>query len=411
MRRRTRVPVREDKSTEREPRGTVAAVSLATAVGSTGLAAGGTAGPLLAVHMTGTTATAGVPVALNLAGSAMGALLISRLAALGRRGQGLALGFSAGALGAVVVVVAAAAGSFGLVLAGSVMLGCANAAVFLSRYAAAAVVRPQRRGRALGRVLFATSIGAVISPVLLGPGSSLAEGIGLPQPSGAYLLAVAGFAGAAVVFWALAGRPAAEAAEPTAGRGLALAIRDRKTLPAIITLAVTNFAMVGVMTVAPVRLGSHGHGLEMVGLVVALHVVCMFGPSLFTGYLADRFHPVPVIGAGGVLLLAGGAAGTMTGDHGATMMTVHLVLIGLGWNGGVVGGSALLGATAPVLLRTQLEGIGEATMNVAAVVAAPLAGAVSVLTGYAGLSICFGVCAAAGLTLCCRRARVGSNAR
>ncbi|HKS47325.1 MAG TPA: MFS transporter [Amycolatopsis sp.] len=401
-----RVPVREDESTARELRGTLALLGTATAVGSMGLAAGGTAGPLLAVQMTGTNAAAGVPVALNLAGSAVGALLISRLAALGRRGQGLALGFATGALGAAVVVVAAAAWSFGLVLAGSMLLGCANAAVFLSRYAAVVAVPPHRRGRALGRVLFATSVGAVISPMLLGPGGSLAAGIGLAQPTGAYLVAVAGFGCAAVVFWALAGRLAAGRTEPGAGRGLALAIRDPKTLPAIITLAVTNFAMVGVMTVAPVQLGAHGNGLEMVGLVVALHVVCMFGPSLVTGYLADRFHPIVVIVAGGVLLLAGGAVGMFAGEHGAVVMTVHLLLIGLGWNGGMVGGSALLSATAPVRLRTHLEGIGEAAMNVAAVAAAPLAGAVSVLTGYAGLSICFGVSAAAGLTLSCRRARV-----
>ncbi|PRX46985.1 putative MFS family arabinose efflux permease [Prauserella shujinwangii] len=384
-------------------------VAVTTAVGSLGLAAGGTAGPLLAVSMVGSSGVAGVPVALNLAGSAVGALLVSHQAARGRRGQGLALGFAIGAVGAVVVVAAAAADSLVLVLAGSALLGTANSALFLSRYAAAAVVSEDRRGRALGQVLFATTVGAVLSPVLLGPSGEVADRIGLVRPSGAYLVAVLAFGGAALSFRLMAGRFSPGGGEPAAAHGLARAVRNPRTLPAVLTLAVTNFAMVAVMTVAPVRLDMHGNGLDVVGAVVALHVVCMFGPSLVTGYLADRHHPAALVAAGAVLLLGGGVVGAVGSDHHVPLMAVHLSLIGLGWNCGVVGGSALLGATAPGHLRTHLEGIGEAAMGVAAIAAAPLAGLASVLTGYAGLSIWFSICAAAGLVYCCWRVRVGSH--
>jgi MFS family permease len=395
-------------------------LAAATAIGAAGLAAGGTAGPLLAVSMVGSGAVAGLPVALNLAGSAAGALAMSRLAALGRRGRGLALGFVVGALGALVVVIAVAAGSFPLVLAGSALLGAANSAVFLARYAAAAVVSSDRRGRALGRALFATCAGAVVSPILLGPSGVLAERIGLTRASGAYLVAVVAFGGAALVFWAAstawvpwfgraAGSLSAERSEQAASHGLARAVRNPKTVPAIIALAMTNFAMVGIMTMAPVHLTMGGDGLDVVGVVVAFHVICMFGPSPVTGALADRLHPGVPIALGGVLLLAGGALGAFVGTHSVPLMTAHLLLIGLGWNGGVVGGSALLSRTAADELRAHLEGIGEAAMGVAAVAAAPLAGLVSVLTGYPGMSLWFGVCAAAGLAYSCRCTRVGSR--
>ncbi|WP_370972364.1 MFS transporter [Amycolatopsis sp. cg9] len=386
-------------------------VAVATAVGSTGLAAGGTAGPLVATAMTGSAALAGVPVAMNLAGQAGAALVLSRLAALGRRGPGLALGFTAGAGGAALVVLAAALGSFPLVLLGSVLLGAANAAVFLARYAAAAAVPPDRRGRALGRVLFATAAGAVASPMLLSPGGALAAGAGLLRPAGAYLVAILAFGAAALAFGALSrfgasavslssGRP-----EPGPAGGTLKALRSSRALPAVAALAVTNFAMVGFMTVAPVHLDVGGDGLTVVGVVVALHVVFMFCPSLVTGALADRYHPGYLIAAGGVVLAAGGLLGVLAGGHDPMLMTGHLVLIGLGWNGGVVGGSALLGRTASPELRTRLEGIGEAAMGVAAGVAAPLAGLVSVLGGYQGLAATLAVFSAAGLAVVCSRVR------
>jgi len=381
-------------------------VALATAIGSTGLAAGGTAGPLLATAMTGSASTAGLPVAMNLAGQAGAAILLSRLASRGRRGPGLTAGFAVGAAGAALVVPAGAAGSFPLVLLGSVLLGAANAAVFLARYAAAAVVPADRRGRALGRVLSATSVGAVVSPVLLGPGAALAAGAGLLRESGAYLVAVLAFGAAALAFGVLS--RTGLASEPPSGGpagGVLRALRSSRAWPAVAALALTNFAMVGVMTVAPVHLHSGGDGLGLVGLVVALHVVCMFGPSAVTGALADRFDPVYLVAAGGVLLLGAGVLGALAGGHDPVVMTLHLVLVGLGWNGGVVGGSALLGATAPPGLRTHLEGIGEAAMGLAAVVAAPLAGVASAIGGYRGLAAGLGVFAAAGLALTCSRAR------
>jgi hypothetical protein len=61
-----------------------------------------------------------------------------------------------------------------------------------------------------------------------------------------------------------------------------------------------------------------------------------------------------------------------------------LVALGLGWNCGVVGASTLLAASAPPRLRPHLEGIGEATMGVAAAIGAPLAG---VALATAGLPV------------------------
>src|SRR5829696_8187627 len=74
-------------------RAVLALLTVATAVGSLGLAAGGTAGGLLATEMTGSVAAAGLPLGVLVAGSAAGALVISNRAGRAGRGAGLILGY------------------------------------------------------------------------------------------------------------------------------------------------------------------------------------------------------------------------------------------------------------------------------------------------------------------------------
>jgi DNA-binding CsgD family transcriptional regulator len=138
-------------------------LAVATAIGSMGLAAGGTAGTLLGVEITGTEGAAGLPLGLLVAGSAAAALMVSRRTGRVGRVRSLALGYALGAIGAVLAIIAAVAGNFVALLLGSTVLDAGNAAIFLTRYAAAEVGEETTRGRALGAVFFATAIGAVVS--------------------------------------------------------------------------------------------------------------------------------------------------------------------------------------------------------------------------------------------------------
>jgi MFS family permease len=292
-------------------------------------------------------------------GSAVAALLISRLSNRAGRLKALAFGYLVGASGAALCVTAAVAGSLALLLAGSALLGGANAAVFLSRYAAAELGGATAAGRALGITLAAASIGAVAGPLLLGPAGTLAAAGGLPRLSGLYLLAMPAFLAPAVVL----------ARAPHTRR---VAVTPRTALPrdarwGVAVLAGANFAMVGVMAVAPVHLSMHGHDLEMVGTVISLHVAGMFAPAPISGWLADRFGPPAVAAAGCGVIVVAVAAG---------IGAPELALLGVGWNLAVVGGSALIARSVAAAQRTAVEGVGEVAMGVAAAVAAPLAGVV-----------------------------------
>jgi MFS family permease len=273
-------------------------------------------------------------------------------------------------------------------------------------------------------VLSAATVGTVAGPALLVPTGGAAEALGLPRLAGLYLVAVAAFAAAGLAVAGLSRRlpqlgrrpaPAAVAEgedRPRLTKGqLAAALRPAPVRTALLVLGGTNLVMVAIMAVAPVRLLGHGHDLGFVGLAVSAHVLAMFAPSPVTGWLADRYGAAAVASAGAVLLVLAGLVGLAGhGDHGGHGILASLLVLGLGWNCGVVGGSALLAASVPAPLRPRSEAIGEASMGLAAAAGAPAAGLLVALGGFAALCLAGSVAGAAILLGSRRRPPFGEAA-
>jgi len=377
-------------------RGVMMMLTVATATGSLGLGAGGTAGALVAVELTGRTAAAGWPLSVLVLGQAAGAVLISHVTRLADRWIALASGYGTGAVGAVLVVLAAEGDSFPAMLGASFLLGAANAAVMLTRYAVVEVTPPQVRGRALGTVFGATAVGAVVGVLVLGPSAAVAKELGVSGFLGLYLLAGLAFVGAASMLlhlratlrrWHRAdpGQRDDEPARPARGRALWVPLG---------LLAVTNLVMTAIMVVAPVHLHAHGQALEVIGVITALHVLLMFGPSPLTGWLADRAGGLTVTAAGvGLLALAALAGGVLDASD-PWAAACFLALLGLGWNAGVVGGSALLASDRGQL---RAQGYGEIAMGFAATLGSPAAGMLVASGEFAVL--CLVVAAAAAVSM------------
>jgi MFS family permease len=360
-------------------------LAAATAVGSLGMAAGGTSGALAATEITGQPSTAGLPLGLLVAGSGVGALLISRWTPRMGRRAALAAGYLVGAVAAVVTVAAVGTHSFGLLLVGSAGQGVANAALFLTRYAAAERPSDARPGGTMGLVLAATTVGAVAGFNLLGPTGVVAAGVGLPRLAGLYLVAAPAFGLAALLLARGARRPAGTTAAGAPRRRITVGVAGVGR--ALAVLGATNLAMVATMAIAPVHLTGHGHGLSAVGAMVSVHVVCMFAPAPLWGRLGDVAGLRMVVGAAAVLFVFAGLLGAVANPaHGGTMTAV-LALLGLGWSAGVMGGSALLAGSVPAVARPRAEGFGEVAMSLGAGAGAPLAGIVAAGGGFAALSL------------------------
>ncbi len=390
-------------------RRTVRVLMAAQVLGGLGQS-GAAAGALLALDLTGSEALAGLPLAMLVAGSSAAIVPITALSRRSGRRAGLTAALATATLGALGIVAAGALRSFPLLLIAGFAFGAGNSAVMLARYAAADLSTPAQRGRAIGLVVFATTFGAVAGPNLLAPAGHAAAALGLPALTGLFGFAACAYALSAAVLLAFL-RPdplrvatGLAAAEPAASPRVPLRtlLAAPGALAGLVTIVVANLVMVAVMAMAPVHMAMEGHGLRFVGLVISLHVAGMFAPAPLTGWLTDRLGPLPVAGAGAVLLVLAGALAATSG------LVLGLALLGVGWNAGLVAGSTLLASSVPPAQRPRAEGAGELGMGIAAASATAVAGPVMGVAGYATLAIAGAVAAAALGPLLLAAARRGT---
>jgi MFS family permease len=379
-------------------------------LGGLGLGAGATVGVLLAEDVFGSTELSGLSVALFTLGSAGAALLVGSISERHGRRPGLAVGYLLGALGGLGIVLAAVLDSAVLLLPSLLVYGSGTSTNLQARYAGGDLAAKERRGSALSTILVATTFGAVAGPNLVAPTGELAEAWGIPRLAGPFLLASAAYA-AAAVFLTVFLRP-----DPLlTARALAAHDAEQSGTPAVtgdgdwtavrlagLAMVTTQLAMVAVMTGTPIHMRDHGHGLAATGVVIGLHIAAMFLPSPLTGRLADRYGSRPVIAAGGLVLLAAGVLGAAVPGESVAGITAALVLLGLGWNLGLLGGTTLLATAVPLEGRARIQGRVDVAVALAGATGGLSSGLVVAAAGYSSLSLISGVLAVVALGVALR---------
>ncbi|MEV4330613.1 MFS transporter [Streptomyces sp. NPDC049597] len=365
-------------------------------LGGLGVATGIALAAVLAQEVSGTEALSGLAPTATVAGTALLSVPLAALMTARGRRPGLVLAYLIGALGAGVVVLAAVVGSFPLLLLGMAGFGAASSANLQARFAAADLAEPERRGRAISTVVWATTIGAVLGPNIASPAGRSVSGIGIPAAAGPFLWAAGVFLVSAVLVLVLlrpdpllTARALSPADRSPAGRSLRAGVRAVRESPmaqlALVTVAVSHTAMVSIMSMTPVALSHHGAGIQLIGLVISGHIAGMYAFSPLMGWLADRIGRLAVIGlAAGLLSTAALLAGTAGPSHGRTAF--GLFLLGLGWSAGLVSGSTLLTDSVPQPARAAVQGLSDLTMNTAAGLGGAAAGLVVAQAGYGWLN-------------------------
>jgi MFS family permease len=374
-------------------RRTIWVLSLGQVLG--GLAFGATVslGAVLAAQLSGDEALSGWAAASVTLGTALTAVPLAALARRGGRRPALATGMLVALAGVGVVVAAVGLEAFWPLIAGFILIGAGQAANLQSRFAAADLATDASRARDLSVVVWATTIGAVLGPNLIGPGEVLGDALHMPTLTGPYVFTVVA-QGLGVILYLVALRPdplllaqGMSAQHDAAARAVAHADRPVAARYAMLAIAGAHGVMVSVMAMTPVHLVHAGATLEIIGLTISLHIAGMYALSPVFGILADRLGRVLLILVGQALLVAALLTAAL-GQHSAGAVTVALILLGLGWSATTVAGAALLTEASAEAVRTRRQGRNDLVMSLVGAVGAIVAGVVLSWIGYGGLALC-----------------------
>ncbi|MBJ8007222.1 MFS transporter [Bacillus cereus] len=383
---------------------TLIIVSISQMFGGAGLAAGITVGALLAQQMLGTDAYAGLPAAMFTLGSAVAAFIVGKLSQRYGRRVGLATGFMVGGLGAIGVVMAALTNSIILLLVSLLIYGAGTATNLQARYAGTDLANKKQRATAVSITMVMTTFGAVAGPNLVGVMGNFAHSIGIPELAGPFILSAAAFILAGLVLFIML-RPDPLIIANTIerykqehtykGQSVTNETLENKrgiTVGAIVMI-LTQIVMVAIMTMTPVHMGHHGHGLSEVGLVIGFHVGAMYLPSLVTGILIDKVGRTAMSIAGGVILLAAGVIAAIAPSDSLILLIVALSLLGLGWNLGLISGTAQIVDSTEPSTRAKTQGKIDVFIALAGASGGAMSGMIVANSSYAALSLAGGAIA------------------
>lgn len=386
-------------------RRTVLVLSLGQVLGGIAFGATVSLGALLAADISGDDALSGLATASVTLGAALCAIPLARLAARVGRRRALTLGNLFALVGIAVVILAASLRVFPLLLAGILMIGAGNAGNLQSRFAATDLAVPAHRGRDLSIVVWATTIGGVAGPLLLGPGEIVGAAIGMPPQTGSYVFSFVAQS-AALVLYLVALRPdpllAAQRIATVAAAASSVQAVDRPVVAryAMFAIAGSHVVMASVMAMTPIHLSHMAHSMhaghdtaaaaadvsQLVGITIALHVAGMYALSPVFGILADRWGRLQVVLFGQVLL-GGSLIFAIFANDRAWGVMAALILLGLGWSAATVAGAALLTESSAPELRTRRQGRSDSLMSLSAAAGAVLAGVILSNFQYAGLGV------------------------
>lgn len=285
-------------------------------------------------------ALATLPISVFVVGMAICTLPAGAVARRFGRRAAFLTGTGCGVLVGLLSSLAILLGSFWLFCAAMIPGGAYAAVVLSFRFAAADCTSPERRPRAMSAVMAGGVVAGVVGPQLVTHTMNLWP----PHLFAATYMAQAAVAAlsALVLLGVRLPRPTAAelAAEVAGGRPLGAILRQPRFITAVICGVVSYLLMNFLMTAAPLAMRLCGLPQESSNLGLQWHVIAMYGPSFFTGRLIGRFGAPRMVAAGLALIAAASAAGLAGQD--VAHFWIGLILLGVGWNFGFLGASALV---------------------------------------------------------------------
>ncbi|MDB2548468.1 MFS transporter [Paracoccaceae bacterium] len=311
---------------------------------------GGLAGLMIAPSP----ALATIPISLIVFGSMTTAPWLSALMQKYGRRVGFFVGALGGAFGAGIASLGLYLDNFAVFLSGSYLTGIYMSAHGFYRFAAADGASDDFRPRAISYVMAGGLFSALIGPQLV---KFTSDATVVPF-LGTYLSVVLiNLIGVTLFFFLDVPPPKAQSADAPQARSRRELLRDPKIAVAIICGMVSYALMNLMMTSTPLAVVGCGFPTGTAADIVSAHVIAMYAPSFFTGHVIARFGAVRVMALGLFLLSLAGVVALMGVE--LTNFFIALVLLGIGWNFGFIGATAMLSQAHPAHERGRVQGLND----------------------------------------------------
>ncbi|MCB1333831.1 MAG: MFS transporter [Roseivivax sp.] len=323
-----------------------------------------------------------LPISLIVLGSMTAATPLSWLMQRFGRRAGFFVGTLGGALGGAVGAYGLYTASFALFLAGSFLTGLYMSAQGFYRFAAADTADDDFRPKAISYVMAGGLASAIIGPQLV---KATAGAFVIPF-LGTYAAVIAvNLFGSLLFLFLDIPRPPVPSHDAPRGRTRRELLTTPRIAVAVICAMVSYALMNLVMTSTPLAVVGCGFATADAAHIVSAHVLAMYIPSFFTGHLIARFGREAIVAAGLVILALSGMV-AMTGVE-IEKFYIALMLLGLGWNFGFIGATAMLTGAHRPEERGRVQGMNDFAVF-------GLVGLASLASG--GLMNCIGGDAVAG---------------
>jgi MFS family permease len=310
-------------------------------------------GSIIGATLAPNVSLATVPLSIYVLGLAAGTLpagAISR--AYGRR-VAFIIGTGCGALTGLIGAFAILHGVFWLFCCATFLGGLYGAVAQSYRFAAADGASAAYRPKAVSWVMAGGVFAGVLGPQLV------QWTMDVWQP---FLFAFSFVVQAAVALVAMAVLAGVDAPKPApfalhGGRPLLEIVRQPRFIAAAFCGIIAYPMMNLVMTSAPLAMKMCGLSVSDSNFGIEWHIIAMYAPSFFTGSLITRFGAPAIVALGLVLE----AIAATIGLSGITAMHfwATLMVLGLGWNFGFIGASALVLETHLPQERNKVQAFND----------------------------------------------------
>jgi len=285
-----------------------------------------------------------------------------------------------GMMGGTLATIAIFNHQFWLFVVSGIFIGMFNAFGNYFRFAAADIVAPAMKSKAISAVLVGGVIAAVVGPNLANLTKDSVQGV---MFAGSYMSVIVLYVLTLITlgFLKLPNQPKSKNTEKkNKGRPLRVIATQPKFVVALICAMLGYGVMSFVMTATPLAMHAHSHNFSETSFVISWHVLGMYAPSFFTGHLIHRFGVLKIMFIGGLLGIGCVIANLM--GNSVLHYWTGLTLLGISWNFLFIGGTSLLTETYLPEERSKAQALNDFVIFTTVAIASLTAGALQYNYGW-----------------------------